>query len=251
VSSRIKENRVKLDIRKKILLDLLVVPSTVIPFTAGISLLLISVVVGSTAAFAGFCSLLVSLGSVFTNLIFNLSKITDKVINDIESEKSRLHDIEVLKLDRNLVLDNDPRDQTALRNLRIIYKSFKDDLRNGKVKNAPKSMVSQIDDLYFSVIHHLQNQHELWETSTKVTGELRKNIISQRETLILEIEKSVQNLSAVTAEVRALGIKSNVGELTKLQERLDSQLNVAKEVEKMMSEMNQDDLSRFKEYETQ
>jgi hypothetical protein len=251
VSSRIKEHQVKLDIRKRILLDLLVVPSTIIPFTAGISLLLISVVTGSTAAFAGVCSLLVSVGSIFTNLIFNLSKISNKVINDIEGEKSRIHDIEVLKLDRNLVLDNDPRDQTALRNLRVIYKSFKDDLKNGKVKNAPKSMVSQIDEIYLSVIHHLQSQHELWETSTKVTGDLRKNILSQRESLIQEIEKSVQNLSVVTAEVRALGIKSNVGELTKLQERLDSQLNVAKEVEQMMSEMNRDDLSRFKEYEAQ
>jgi hypothetical protein len=251
VSSRIKENQVSVDVRKRILLELLVTPSTVISFTAGISLLLISVVTGGAAAFAGVCSLLVSIGSIFTNLIFNLSKIADKVRNDAESEKARIHDLEILKLDRDLVLDNDPRDQTALRNLRAIYVSFKDDLKNGKIKNAPKTMVTQIDELYLSVVHHLKSQHELWETSTKVTGDLRKKILGQRETLILEIEKSVNNLSDVTAEVRALGIKSNVGELTRLQERLDSQLNVAKEVEQLMNEMNHDDLSRFKEYETQ
>lgn len=239
-------------LKKRIIMDLIVTPFTIFPLIAGISALLLSEMLGSIWAFAGVCSCLIGLGGMITNFAFNFDKISRKAFQELREIELRKHNSELDELDRKLVKTTGVQDQECLRNLRSIYNSFQIDLVNGKIKTAPKYLIEQIDQIYLAVIHHLNRQYELWETSLKVVGELKVKFTKQRKSLLGEIEESISGLAETISEIRALGLKTGDGELTRLQDRLESQLNVAKATEQRLAEITgEDEYSRFKEYDTQ
>lgn len=240
------------DLRKRILLDLLVTPGTVIPGTIGVSLLLLSEMLGGMAAFVGFCCLLASIGACLTNLVFNMDKISKKALKEWQEAQAKQRESKLDELDAKLVRDRDPRDQTALRNLRTIYKSFVDDLQSGKLAASVSSaMMTQIDEIFNTCVQQLERQYEIWETSMKVSGDLRIKLLTQRDEIVVEVEKSVASLADVVNEVRALKINTKKGELDKLQQRLNTQLEAAKATEQFVAGLDADDMTRFAEYTKQ
>lgn len=240
------------DLRKRILLDLLVTPGTVIPTVLGVSLLLLAEFLGGMAAFLGFCGVLCGFGAVLTNLVFNMEKISKKALKEWQEAQAKQRERSLDELDAKLVKDRDPRDQTALRNLRTIYKSFVDDLNSGKLASSVSAaMMTQIDEIFNACVSQLERQYEIWETSMKVYGDLREKLQRQRDEIIAEVEKSVTNLADVVSEVRALKINTKKGELEKLQQRLTTQLDAAKATEQFVAGLDKDDMSRFDEYRQQ
>lgn len=240
------------ELRKRILLDLFVTPGTVIPATIGLSLLMMSGILGGLAAFIGFCGLLISFGSLLTNLVFNMDKISKKAMREWRDRLAKEKDAALDELDRKLVRTRDPRDQTALRNLRTIYDSFSNDLKAGKISTGVSSgMLTQIDEIFDACVKQLERQYEIWEVTQKVSGNLKVKLNSQREEVLAEVEKSVENLADVIAEVRALKLKAQSGELEHLQTRLNSQLAAAKATADFMAGLDASDMSRFSEYEAQ
>lgn len=241
------------DFRKKILLDLFVTPITVLPMTIGISLLMLSTILGSGWGFIGFCCCLLGIGGLVTNFLFNLRNICDRAIMQLMEKKTKDRNTALDELDVKLSSDRDPRDQTALRNLRGIYDCLMEDLRNGKIDAAvPSSMFDQIESIFDGCVVQLERQHEIWQTSRKVTGHLKNGLLKQKDSILDEVELSVKSLAEVVDEVRALGLKSHTGELSKLQQRLNSQLVAAKATDQLSTELDkQQDLSRFSEYDKQ
>lgn len=240
------------DLRKRILLDTLVTPGTIIPGTLGLSLLLLSEMLGGMAAFVGFCCVLGSIGACLTNLVFNMDKISKRALKEWQEAQAKQRDSKLDELDSKLVRDRDPRDQTALRNLRTIYRSFVEDLQAGKLAASVSSaMMAQIDEIFNACVQQLERQYEIWETAMKVSGDLRDKLLRQRDEIIAEVEKSVANLSDVVNEVRALKINTKKGELEQLQQRLNTQLEAAKATEQFVAGLDSNDLSRFAEYTKQ
>lgn len=119
-------------LKKQILLDLFITPATVVPFLVGGTLLILSSILGGSSAFFGFVGILLSVGSVLTNMVFNLDKISRDALSRMHKFEKRKREAELDALDANLVKNKDPRDQTALRNLRTLYNSFCDDLHQKK-----------------------------------------------------------------------------------------------------------------------
>lgn len=240
------------DLRKRILLDLLVTPGTIIPGTIGVSLLLLSEMLGGMAAFVGFCFILGSIGACLTNLVFNMDKISKRAIKEWQEAQAKQRESKLDELDSKLVRDRDPRDQNALRNLRTIYKSFVEDLQAGKLASSVTSaMMAQIDEIFNTCIHQLERQYEIWETAMKVTNPLRDKLLKQRDEIVVEVEKSVTNLADVVNEVRALKLNTKKGELEQLQQRLNTQLEAAKATEQFVAGLDADDMTRFAEYTKQ
>lgn len=236
------------ELRKKILLDVCVTPATVIPFAAGLSLLMLSVVLGAGWGFFGFCLCLVGIGFVVTNFIFNYEGVTKRAIEQLRAEKKAEKDRYLDELDAKLASDRDPRDQEALRNLRQLYDSFAEDVKEGRVSVAACSSIHrQVEEIFEKCVSQLSRQHEVWLMSRKVTGDIRAGLMQQKSIILDEVEASVENLANVMGEVRALGLKAQSSELGKLKERLNNQLAAAKAVEQLSAE-TAGDLSRFSEY---
>jgi hypothetical protein len=234
------------DLKKRMLVELCITPATVVPATVGISLLMLATITGGAFALWGFVGVLIGAGMFMTNLLTNMDSIRERIVRQMQEEAERKQKERLDALDAKLVQDRDPRDQRALRNLRSLYDCFKSDLKNGKVKSATPDMLSQIDSLFEGCVCQLDKQHEIWETSTKVQGPLREKMLSQKEQLLAEVDRGVEGLAGVIAEIRALGLKSTAGEVDEVRKRLDRQLQVAKEVNQLVAGM--EDLSRFEEY---
>jgi hypothetical protein len=236
-------------LRNKVVLDLCVTPATLVTATIGGTCLMLSAMLGSTTGFFGFIMLAVSVGIIATRFVFCLDDVYKKALEQIVAQKYEQRNMELDQLDKKLLLDRDPRDQTALRNLRSLYDGFTDDVRKGKISAAvPVSMHDQIEKIFNTCVSQLQRQHEIWSASNKVSSDLKTSLYAQREKILDDVESSVNLLATVIDEVRTLGLKVNREELSDLQTRLKAQLAAAKEIDSITSE-SEDDYSRFEKYQ--
>ncbi len=226
------------DLKKKILLDLCVTPGTVIPTAIGASLLLLSVVLGTGAAFLGFVCCLLGFGALLTNWVFNLEGISKRAAKEWSQAQQVKKDRELDRLDQNLQQTREVRDETALRNLRALYSSFCADFQEGKLsKTIPPMMLAQIDQIFEKCIVQLGRSYDVWKQTQLVQGDFRSELISQRREMLDEVDTSVELLASAINEVRALRLKTSRSELRQLQEKLASQLSVAKAVEERVAEL--------------
>jgi hypothetical protein len=232
------------ELRKKILLDTFVTPTTVLSFTGGLSMLMLSLVGQPLLGFLGFCSILFAIGIGAMNFFCRFDSISQNAIQQIERKKKEDRNADLDQLDLKLSSDRDPRDQMALRNLRSLYDSFSTDLQTGKVSLlAGASIHQQIDEIFDFCVQRLRFQHELWLTSRKVEGQSRIDLMKQKSEVMDEIEASVKCVSEIMSETRLLGMKAKQGELTKLQDRLRLQLESAKETQKIFEDIEQGNLN--------
>lgn len=240
------------DLRKRILLELMITPATVVPVLIGGSLLLLSEIFGGYSAFAGFIGLLVGFGAFLTNLVFNLDHISRRALKQWHDQQLKIREKELDSLDRKLSRTEDTNDENALRNLRVLYKSFGSDVSGEKLSDhIPPQMLQSIDDIFKTCVAKLDRSYEIYRTAGTMTGKLKHDMQRQRMNVITEVESSILELGSVINEVRALKFKNEGNELRQLQKRLSSQLEVAKATEEgMASIMRGDGIDeRLKEYE--
>lgn len=240
------------DLRKKIVLDLCVTPGTIIPTAIGVSALLLSVVFGSTLAFVGFVGCLIGAGALVTNVIFRLGTVSQNAAKSWQRQQQKKKEMELDHLDKQLMRTRETKDEIALRNLRALYNNFCKDYEEGKItRNVSANMLQQIDEMFESCIHQLDRSVELWEQAREVQGDLKKGLKSQRREVLHEVESSVELLAHAMNEVRSLKLKAKSGELKRLQDKLSSQLEVAKATEERVLELDmigQDDSEKYSEY---
>lgn len=224
------------DLRKRILLELFITPFTVVPFLFGTSLLLLSEVLGGYAAFMGFVSLLVSLGAFLTNLLFNLENISEKAVTQIQNQKVRDKERTLDDLDQKLQKTDGDDDEISLRNLRLLYQAFCVDISEKKINQyVPSELLVAVDDIFNACIVKLGRSFEIWNMAGKMAGTLKRQLLKQRKDLVADVEKSVAELANVINEIRALQFKSEKDELERLQNKLNSQLEIAKATEEEMA----------------
>lgn len=200
------------ELQKRILLDLFTAPVTIIPLTAGVSLLLLAVALGGGWGFFGFCLCLLGLGSIASNFLLNRESLVKKSLENIEEEKRRERNRRLDELDAVLSSNREPRDQNALRNLRTLYDEFVDDVKAGRVSAVGTgAMFEQVEQIFQGCVTRLERQHQIWLTSRKVTGSLKDGLLKQRDDLLAEVEASIETLAGVINEVLRFGLQSEPG----------------------------------------
>ncbi len=242
-----------MNLTKRILLELLITPWTVVPILAGGSLLLLAEVLGGTYAFLGFMGVVAGLGAFFTNLVFNLDNVSKKALKQWQKQQTDLKEKELDALDKKLKKTDGDEDENALRNLRVLYKAFCGDVSENKLSaNIPQLMFESIEDIFETCVAKLDRSYEIYKTAKTMNGKLKKSLMDQRVAIISEVENSVHNLADVINETRALKYQNEDDELQKLQRKLAGQLEVAKSTESEMSAFMSDSEridSRLSEYE--
>jgi len=241
----------KHDLKTKIALDVLVTPWTVIPGGVGLSLLMLSLILGGYVGFIGFCSCLVSVGALIWNFVFNFENIQKRAARDWAESLSKKKNERLDALDRKLVKNRDPRDQTALRDLRVMYDEFQKDIAGGKIsRNVTASMLAQVDQIFDVCVHELDQAYNIWRTmNNKISDSLRDQLNKQREEMILAVQESVGNMALVINEIRSIRQQSNADELRTLGQKLTRHLETAKRVEERISKVVlEDGLERFDKY---
>lgn len=239
------------DLKTKIALDVLVTPYTVIPGAVGLSLLMLSLIMGGTVGFIGFCSCLFGLGALIYNFVFNFENISKRAARDWAMKLKKDKNERLDALDRKLVKDRDPRDQTALRDLRVMYDDFQKDIEGGKISRSVTSeMLSQVDQIFDACVHQLEQAFNIWRTmNNQISDNLRQQLQTQREEIISAVQESVGNMALVINEIRSVRHKSDANELKVLGRKLASHLETAKRVEERVSKFGSEEgLERFDKY---
>lgn len=221
-------------IRKKILLNLATNPAVLVPFTAGATGLITSWAfdLSSAVTATSALSLVLSVGLFLTVFFLGGDEAARHVYEQVEKENIEQKERELDLLDKELTKDRDPRTQEALRNLRNLRQQFREvDWAHSDVASFME-VIASIDNLFDSSIQSLVKSLSLARSMKGLNGKPRRNINDQREFIISDIEKNIEQMATVLIELRS-GVKISGSE--KLRRELSSNVNLAKTIAERIS----------------
>jgi hypothetical protein len=236
----------KEEFRKKYLIRLLSSPLTLFPFVLGITILIalwaFSMKIG-VAIFAAIACILGAFGVFFTRLALGSETISNSVIEEMQETVARERERRLDELDRNLVEDGDGRTESCLRDLRALARAFQE-TPAGSGGLGPRyafDIASGVEDLFNRSVVSLEQTLDLWRTAAKLgTPEAKRPVLDQREKIIEEVRRSIEQLGKVLAGVQSLKTGMEAGsDLARIREELDEQLSVAKRVGERMRSLEQ------------
>jgi len=184
-------------IKKKILLDLVSSPASVLPLALGICMLLAAwAFTSSFFGFLGVCGLLAGMAMFFVRLIFRLDKLTEKAQQWKINNDSKTKEIKLDELYHKLCHDLDPRTETALRDLRSLQAEFRKHIRNGKLKGKVGSIIGDnVDALFNGCVSQLKQSFIMFKACRKLKGEQRAELQKQRKAIVDDVVESIKELN--------------------------------------------------------
>jgi hypothetical protein len=228
--------------RKKVLLDLFGVPIIVIPVVGGLACLMLSWAVGGSALLSllGGIGLIIA-GCGFASRIAKAPQMISKQKQYEHEEKAKAQRRELDKLDTCLKKDRDPRTQTCLREIRDIYETLQEDIREGQISPNAYSILSTVEGLFHACVDQLKQTYDLWEASRNLRGKHRKKLETQRNELVGEVEATVCHLADSVQQFHVLRTSKGRQDLSKLRKQLDDQIDVARRAERKRRSIYQED----------
>jgi len=235
-------------IRKRVLLRTLGSPLVVGPFMLGMTALTAMWALGGRVGlglFAALAGLLGAAGAFVTQLLFGGEKLARRVTDELAGEEAALAQKSLDALDQQLsTTDDDPRPETALRDLRALVTAFAEAETTARTEHLPAvvEIRARVGELFSQCVHSLEQTDKLRGTAQRLNSPAaRKPLLAQRERIIAEVQATVKQLSETLVGLQSLGSRQGPSpELSRLREELDQSLAVAKTVEdKVQSLLNE------------
>ena len=233
-------------IRRKILLRALGSPLVVGPFLLGMTALTASWALGfrlGFGVFAALAGLLTAGGAFVTRLLFRGETLARRVTDELTQGEQRSAQKSLDTLDQHLALaDDDPRPETALRDLRALVRAFDEFVDRTDSLNAPAviEVRSRVRQLFDYSVRSLEQTQQLGDTAKILhLPEARQPLLEQREKIIADIQAGIQQLGGTLAALQRLGgtgTQSN-RELSRLRDELDQSLQIASRVEDRLNSL--------------
>ena len=224
------------EVNRKVMLDLFASPFTLVPVIGGLTLLILSVGLGSmTMAGAGIMSTLVGLGIFSTKLIFGLDKITEKAYKSIMEEREKARNDNLDHLDRVLRQDKDPRPEQCLVQLRSMHKMLKEAEDN----SLASQILGEFERLFDICVKQIVKTDELWRAYRQMNGAVKQKLKEQREQIVSEIEATTQQLALSVQQIKTVGSAQNDAELEEAKKEFEQRIVIAKRVDERLANLNQ------------
>lgn len=238
-------------VRRKILLDLLVSPITVIPTVLGASTLMLCWAINSYGpmAFVGVIGVLAGVGAACTKFVLNVEKLAETAVKEIEIEQNEETEAALDQLSEELgkipVVRGHIHPANLLRQLRALYRDFKQDFASNKIIAAPE-LVAHVDEINSACVESLRYSNELLGNSASLSGDPKKQILAEREHILEQVEHSIDELSEALVQYRALGSRNRKNKLSNLTSGLAAQLEAARRTNERVSALDGDtDLTQY------
>lgn len=230
--------------RKEVIRKLLLGPLdliTLTPFLAGATVALGSWFMHPDPGLyvaSGVILMLLSAGLYLNRLIFGWNENQERILGAWREAVEKARDQELDALYRELQQDGDPRTETLLKDLRTLTKAIMSE-QSGALAATALDIVADVDALFQRSVEYLRESLGLWRTAEQVNREpIRAQLLSQREVLIAEVEKSLENLGDVLGGLKRVAVSSGSNpQLADLRDELKARLRIAEEVEQRMSAM--------------
>lgn len=236
------------ELRNKVIIDLIAAPIAVIPAAIGLSMMILGWAFGGGGllGFGGFMSLLAGVGIGLTRFFLFKDKIINKAFQalDILQEEEKTKELD--DLDAKLTRDRDPRTQSALRDMRALYHSFHQQVRDSTIK-ADEISIEGVELLFNECVSHLGETLILNTTIRNMTSEAARTPIQEaREGLIISVQEMINRLSRIMDGLRQLSVQANTDEMERVQRELEQGLEVSKQVDDALRGAGKKDYSWLK-----
>ena len=232
-------------LRKRVFLRLLGSPITVVPFMLGMTTLIATWALDwrpGIGLFAALAGAMAAAGAFVPRLLLGGEQVAQQVVGELERDDQEARQRALDELDQRLsTVDQDPRPETALRDLRALVKAFEENAAAASRFN-PGSVVdirSRVGDLFDQCVESLSQTERLWQTAGKLnTPDARKPLLQQRERIIHDVQASIKQVSSALVALQSLGAGGPThDELERLRDDLDQSLSVAKTVEERVNNL--------------
>jgi hypothetical protein len=148
---------------------------------------------------------------------------------------------------RRLKSDSDARTRTLLEDLRVVTRDLDREVNRsqGWVRSLALETMDVATQLLTACVRYLEQCAELNQTAGSVNDPgIRKANLDERERLIKEVQKSLEQLAAILVNIRAINLKhainplpvsSDEAGLSRLRNELGLKLQAAREIDQAIS----------------
>lgn len=225
-------------LKNKVVTDVLTHWGTSIPLFVGTSTMLLSPLLGLGVGFLGFVAIVGGVGWAATNFTLNFDKIADQNLKDIQAEKMRERERSLDELHAKLVKTKDESDEQLLEWLRSLYRTFLEDIKEGKYTEYVNSQImKQIEELFQNVVTQLQFSFDQWEDAGNSPQELSRKILKERKKTLSEVENAIASFNETLAGIRSLTVSSKREDLKRVSQKVNDSLNIARGVHEEMEQI--------------
>lgn len=235
------------ELRNKVIIDLIAAPIAVIPSAIGLSMIILGWAFGTGGlGFGGLMSLVVGVCIGATRFLLKKDEIIDKAFQALDALQEEEKNKELDDLDTKLTRDRDPRTQSALRDMRALYRSFHEQVRSSIIK-ADEQTTEGIEVLFNECVSHLGETLVLNDTARNMTSDVaKKPILEAREGLIQSVQDTINRLSSIMDGLRQLSVQTNTEEMERVQRELEQGLEVSRQVDNALRSAGKNDYSWLK-----
>jgi hypothetical protein len=227
------------DVRRRVMSEIFLAPSVVLPLVAGATSWLLSWGAGGNSwlNLAGLVSTVGAIGWMATRWIFQVENITEQVMEDLRLQEIENQNKELDQLAQFLLKDRDHRTEDYLILLRAIKGRFDESRIKSKSSVRFMEFSGRVDELFRATIGQLKRTYQLYEMSRDISPDTRKSILQQREGVLNEIKASIEHLETAVSHFTSMLEKNSTGDLSTLRDELDTSLRVAQRTEERLKEM--------------
>lgn len=226
-------------VKRKVISELFLAPSVVLPIVGGISAGLLSWASAgnmylSAAAVAG---VLGGVGWMLTRMVFKVEDITQAAMQAQLDKELREENEELDRLAAKLRTDRDHRTQDYLTLLRSLRSDFEKEAAERGSEFRSAQVREQVGQVLHAAADQLEQSFRWWDLAQKVSGEQQRKLLDERERVLAEIDATTDRVRQAVEEFRRLSRADKNFDLVALREELDATMRVAKRTEERMRDL--------------
>ena len=237
------------ELRKRILREIFVAPSVVLPIVGGASAWLLSWAGGGGSDMlnlVGLAGVLGGIGWFATRFIFQLDSISEKAMQDLAKEAFQNEENHLNELQKRLATDKDPRTEQYLILLRENRAELEKLAQTPGIQIRSLEILKQARQLFWAATDQLDQSLKMYQLAQKLSGEQKQGVLAQREHCLSEARESAEHLRDAIATFRQFTDKNLQRDMDSLQLDLAESIQAAKRSEERLRDLqNRPDYERY------
>ncbi|MFO1064168.1 MAG: hypothetical protein U0892_09920 [Pirellulales bacterium] len=232
-------------VKRKVLSELFLAPSVVLPIVGGLSAGMLSWACGGINSLSGAAAvcLLGGIGWMLTRIVFKIEDITEEALAVQLAEAARREKQELDRFSQELRRDLDHRTQDYLTLLRSLREEFREAANEPGVELRSRETSEQVDQVFRASVERLRESLRQWDLAQSLAGVERKKVLAGREHILKEISETIDHLRSVVGHFKHITSEENQSDLASLREELEASLRAAQRTEARLKELESKPLS--------